>query len=139
MIVMARELATQAVHSPRPRFEHVATIAHLPVADQSLDGILCSSVLEYVPDPAACVAEFARTLHPRGMLIISVPNRNSLVRRAQVATHKLGRFLGKKWCGFLDYSHNEYAPTGFRAVLKKHGFATDSFIPFATPLPHCLH
>src|SRR5271163_4760524 len=109
MITLARELSSQDVATPQLRFEHIATIAHLPLPNQSLDGILCSSVLEYVSDPAACLAEFARVLRPHGRLIISVPNRNSLVRRAQVGAHKLGRFLGRSWCTFLEYSENEYS------------------------------
>jgi 2-polyprenyl-6-hydroxyphenyl methylase/3-demethylubiquinone-9 3-methyltransferase len=155
MIAKARELASQDVaghdvpnlghdvphkdeQSPPLRFEHVATIANLPLADQSLDGILCSSVLEYVPDPAACLAEFARLLRPGGLLVVSVANRNSLVRRAQLGTHRLGRILGRRWCAFLDYSHNEYAAAGFRGLLKQHGFATGNVIPFGSPIPHWL-
>jgi 2-polyprenyl-3-methyl-5-hydroxy-6-metoxy-1,4-benzoquinol methylase len=148
MIDLARELARQDVAkqdvvrhdepSRRLRFEHIATIAHLPLGDQSLDGILCSSVLEYVPDPEACLAEFARVLHPGGLLVVSVPNRNSLVRKAQVATHRLGRRLRQRWCAFLDYSHNEYAAAGFCTLLKLHGFSTGKVIPFGSPIPHWL-
>lgn len=138
MITLARELASQNVVSPQLRFEYIATIARLPLPDQSLDGILCSSVLEYVPDPAACLMEFARVLRPGGLLVVSVPNRNSLVRKAQVATHGLGRLLRQRWCAFLDYSHNEYAATDFRLLLKKHGFATGTVIPFGSPIPHWL-
>lgn len=153
MITLARELANQGVASqnvlghdvakhdeptPQLRFEHITTIAHLPLADQSLDGILCSSVLEYVPDPAACLTEFARVMRPGGLLVVSVANRNSFVRRAQVATHHLGRLLRQRWCAFLDYSHNEYAAEGFRALLKEHGFSTGNVIPFGSPIPHWL-
>jgi glycosyltransferase involved in cell wall biosynthesis/SAM-dependent methyltransferase len=143
MIAMARELADQNVANQAAsgwqlRFQHVATIAHLPLADQSLDGILCSSVLEYVPDAAACLAEFARVLRPQGLLVVSVANRNSLVRKAQVETHRLGRFLRQRWCTFLDYSHNEYAAEGFRALLQKQGFLTSKVIPFGSPIPHWL-
>jgi SAM-dependent methyltransferase len=148
MITLARELTSQDVtgqdiarHDDRRRrlrFERIATIAKLPLADHSLDGILCSSVLEYVPDPEACLAEFARVLRPGGLLVASVANRNSLVRRAQVATHRLGRLLRQTWCAFLDYSHNEYAVTDFRTLLKKHGFSTDNVIPFGSPTPHWL-
>jgi 2-polyprenyl-3-methyl-5-hydroxy-6-metoxy-1,4-benzoquinol methylase len=146
MIAIARELASQDVvkqevagktdkHSQQPRFEHITTIAHLPLADQSLDGILCSSVLEYVSDPAACLAEFARVLRPRGLLVVSVANRNSLVRRTQAAMHRLGQLVGQRWCAFLDYSHNEYAAATFRALLKDHGFATGNVIAFGSPIP----
>ncbi|MFZ0300572.1 MAG: class I SAM-dependent methyltransferase [Candidatus Sulfotelmatobacter sp.] len=153
MITLAHELASQHVAkqdvlkldaamqnepTPQLRFEHIATIAHLPAADQSLDGILCSSVLEYVPDPAACLAEFTRVIRPRGLLVVSVANRNSIVRRAQLATHRLGRVLGQRWCAFLDYSHNDYAAAGFRRVLKHHGFAAKRVIPFGSPIPHWL-
>ncbi len=155
MIAMARELASQDVTSEgisggisadigedkpsRPlRFEHITTISHLPLAERSLDGILCSSVLEYISDPASCLAEFARVLRPGGLLVVSVANRNSLVRRAQVGTHRLGRLLQQSWCEFLDYSHNEYAAEDFRALLKRHGFATERVIPFGSPIPHWL-
>ncbi len=153
MITLARELASQDVakqdvlghdvaKADEPtrqlRFEHITTIAHLPLADQSLDGILCSSVLEYVPDPAACLTEFARVVRPSGLLVVSVANRNSLVRKAQLATHRLGRTLGQRWCAFLDYSHNDYAAGGFHRVLKEHRFTTDKVIPFGSPIPRWL-
>jgi SAM-dependent methyltransferase len=121
-----------------PRFQQIATIAHLPLNDRSLDGIICSSVLEYVPDPPACLAEFARVLRPGGLLIVSVANRNSLVRRAQLGTHRLGRLLGRRWCAFLDYSHNEYAAADFRLLLKEQRFATTKVIPFGSPIPRWL-
>ncbi len=153
MISLARELASQGVASqdvfrhdaakpdeptPQLRFEHVTTIANLPLADHSLDGILCSSVLEYVPDPAACLTEFARVMRPGGLLVVSVANRSSIVRKAQLATHRLGRVLGQRWCAFLDYSHNDYVAASFRRLLKDHGFATNQLIPFGSPIPHWL-
>jgi 2-polyprenyl-3-methyl-5-hydroxy-6-metoxy-1,4-benzoquinol methylase len=148
MIAMARELASQDVprwdvaskdeHTRPLRFEHIATIAQLTLADRSLDGILCSSVLEYVSDPEGCLAEFARVLRPGGLLVVSVANRNSLVRRAQVGTHRLGRLLQQRWCAFLDFSHNEYAAADFRALLEQHGFATSNVIAFGSSIPHWL-
>jgi ubiquinone/menaquinone biosynthesis C-methylase UbiE len=136
--VARHDVARHDQRSRQLRFEHIATIAKLPLADQSLDGILCSSVLEYVPDPEACLAEFARVLRPRGLLIASVANRNSLARRAQVATHRLGRILQQRWCAFLDYSHNEYTAASLRDFLKGHGFSTANVIPFGSPIPHWL-
>ena len=140
MITLAREWAIAKHNEPtrQLRFEHITTIAHLPLADQSLDGILCSSVLEYVPDPAACLIEFARVLRPSGLLVVSVANRNSLVRKVQVATHRVGRVLGQRWCAFLDYSHNDYKAASFRQLLKEHRFATAKVIPFGSPIPRWL-
>jgi 2-polyprenyl-6-hydroxyphenyl methylase/3-demethylubiquinone-9 3-methyltransferase len=148
MIAVARELASQDSGgrdvanenqcSRNLRFEHVTTIAHLPLPDQSLDGILCSSVLEYVPNPSVCLAEFARVLRPGGLLVVSVANGNSLVRWAQVGAHQLGRIFRQRWCAFLDYSRNEYTSADFRVLLKQSGFVTKNVIPFGSPIPHWL-
>lgn len=124
--------------APQLRFQQIATIARLPLADRSLDGIICSSVLEYVPDPAACLAEFARVLRPQGLLLVSVANRNSLVRKVQLGTHRLGRLLRQRWCAFLDYSQHQYSAPEFRLLLKERGFVTSKIIPFGSPIPRWL-
>jgi len=148
MIASAREIASQDVPSrdvssegepgQQLRFELIATIARLPLADRSLEGILCSSVLEYVSDPAACLGEFARVLRPGGLLVVSVANRGSLVRRAQVGIHRLAPLLGQSWCAFLDYSRNDYTASSFCTLLNQHGFAVSKIIPFGSPIPHWL-
>jgi SAM-dependent methyltransferase len=43
------------------------------VADQSIDSMLCSEVLEHVPHPHVAIREFARILRPGGALVLSVP------------------------------------------------------------------
>ena len=136
MIDNARRLTSEL--EPLPQFEHVTTIAELPLAVASLDGILCSSVLEYVPEPALCLLEFARVLRPGGMLLVSVPNRKSLVRKTQIATHIFGRLLRQKWWAFLNYSRNEYTAASFRELLKQQGFSTRATVPFGSPIPPWL-
>ncbi len=39
----------------------------IPLPDASVDRVLCKNVLEYVPDPALTIAEFARVLKPGGI------------------------------------------------------------------------
>jgi ubiquinone/menaquinone biosynthesis C-methylase UbiE len=138
MVALARELASQKEYEDQLRFEHILTIGNLPLPDRSLDGILCSSVLEYVPDPAACLKEFARVLRSTGLLVVSVANRRSVVRKTQVATHGLGRFFGRDWCAFLDHSHNEFSVSDFRELLQENKFATRNVIPFGSPIPQWL-
>jgi SAM-dependent methyltransferase len=52
----------------------------LPLAAGRLDAVVVASVLEYVRDPAAMLAECARVLRPGGVLLCTVPNLASPVR-----------------------------------------------------------
>lgn len=45
----------------------------LALSDRSLDGILCTQVLEHVRDPFQAVSEIGRILKPGGKLLLSVP------------------------------------------------------------------
>ena len=61
--------------------------------------ILCSSVLEYLDDPAEVIRISARLLAPGGTLAISFPNLRSLLRRLEPLTQRLlprrSRYLDK--------------------------------------------
>jgi SAM-dependent methyltransferase len=81
----------------------------LPFASASLDAVTAASVLEYVLDPAAVLAECARVLRPGGVLLCSVPNvahpvrwlewplrlaaRSQLARVARGAPRRSGQYL----------------------------------------------
>jgi ubiquinone/menaquinone biosynthesis C-methylase UbiE len=43
----------------------------IPLADQSVDRVLCKNVLEYVTDPRRTIAEFRRILRPGGIAHVS--------------------------------------------------------------------
>jgi len=48
-------------------------ITNIPEPDGSFDAILCSEVLEHIPDPVKAIAEFSRLLKPDGVLILTAP------------------------------------------------------------------
>ncbi len=50
-----------------------ADAAHLPFADASFDMVLCTEVLEHLPEPHLAVNEMARVLKSGGTLVLSVP------------------------------------------------------------------
>lgn len=45
----------------------------IPLADNSVDTILCTEVLEHIPNPEKAIAEFARILRPNGVVITTAP------------------------------------------------------------------
>lgn len=112
-----------------------ASIAHLPLETESLDGILCSSVLEYVGDPELCLAEFSRVLKRAGILLISVPNRDSAIRKIQRFYHQAGTALGFSWAKFMEYSLHQYSKEEFGRILTRHGFTIEKILPFGSALP----
>src|SRR5690606_9067491 len=52
----------------------------LPLADDSFDVVLCTEVLEHVPDPGRAVAELLRVAAPGARVIVSIPNERNIDR-----------------------------------------------------------
>ena len=50
-----------------------ADVTRTPLEDQSVDCILCTEVLEHLPNPQACVDEVHRLLRNDGVALVSVP------------------------------------------------------------------
>jgi len=55
------------------RVDLVCDITAIPEPDAAFDAILCSEVLEHVPDPTKVLDELARLLKPGGKLILTAP------------------------------------------------------------------
>lgn len=47
----------------------------LPFADASFDRVLCTEVLEHIPDDGATIREIVRVLRPGGTVAVSVPDQ----------------------------------------------------------------
>ena len=57
-----------------------ADVLQLPFEASSFDLIVCLSVIEHIPDPAAAFAEMARVLRPGGIAIVGYPLEHALLR-----------------------------------------------------------
>lgn len=51
----------------------VSDITQIPVSDGSFHVVLCTEVLEHVPDPISALNEMSRILKPGGMMILTSP------------------------------------------------------------------
>ena len=47
----------------------------VPFADECFDRVICSEVLEHIPDDLAAIGELARVLRPGGTMAVTVPRR----------------------------------------------------------------
>jgi SAM-dependent methyltransferase len=91
-----------APHGP----DVLGSITSLPFQDSTLDCILCTQVLDDVPEPKDALREFARVLRPRGVLLLTVP---------------------QSW-GEHDLPHDYWRFTegGLRYLLRQSGFEVDT-------------
>lgn len=68
----ARRLAAHKQVDERAEFT-TGNITHLPYADESLNLIIASEIIEHMPEPELVVCEIARVLKPGGQLILTMP------------------------------------------------------------------
>ena len=61
-----------------PAVEVVSDGASLGFRDASFDSVLCTQVLEHVPDAQAVLLEIARVLRPGGLALVTVPLNSGL-------------------------------------------------------------
>ena len=55
------------------KLDIVSDILSIPLPDHSVDAIMCTEVLEHIPDPLGAIKEFGRLLKPEGYLLITAP------------------------------------------------------------------
>lgn len=69
--------------------DYISDITAIPVSDAFFDVVLCTEVLEHVPNPDAALREMARILKPGGKLYVTAPLGSGL---HQLPFHYYGGF-----------------------------------------------
>jgi SAM-dependent methyltransferase len=108
------------------------------VATESVDGVLCSSVIEYVDRPDAVLSEIARVLRPGGQFVVSLPPRWSVVRTAQKAARRLARYLGQDVFSYLRVSRFEVDCATLQEFFEDFGLPISRVTRFDPVLPALL-
>ncbi len=80
-----------------------ADINALPFADASFDCVICSEVLEHIPEHEKALSELVRVLKPQGHLVVSVP-----------------RYFSEKICWLISYAYHSEEGGHIRIYKKKH-------------------
>jgi ubiquinone/menaquinone biosynthesis C-methylase UbiE len=64
---------TASVHEGAIEADYVGSANALPIADETFDAVVCTQVLEHVPDPLAVLNEIRRVLRPGGRVYLTAP------------------------------------------------------------------
>ncbi len=102
----------------------LGSVSDIPLEDASADAILCSSVLEHIPDPLRAFSEIKRILRPGGILFFYVPSLYPYHAR-------LGHY-GDYWRFFNDTINELCRDFSSVEVRKRGGYflALSFFVPF---------
>jgi 2-polyprenyl-6-hydroxyphenyl methylase/3-demethylubiquinone-9 3-methyltransferase len=112
------------------RFNVIESVEKLDFGDQSFDGILCSSVVEYVSEPDLVFSEFSRILKPNGCLILSVPNKLSAMRGIQHFSRHIMSKFGIDIFGYLTVSVNDFSKNEINRRLELFNMCSTEVRPF---------
>ena len=102
---------------------HLSDVGHLPFVESGkVDGVLCSSVIEYLSHPDEAVLEMRRVLKKGGRLLISVPITSAAVRRSQKVARRAAGLIGVDLFPYLGVSRFDIPRDGAASFFEPHGF-----------------
>ena len=119
-------------------FRIIESIERSGCADAAFDGVLCSSVIEYVDAPDQALDEIGRVVKAEGSLVLTVAHSRSAVRLAQRVLRALFRLVGRDRFSYLSVSRVTYTRAGITAALRARGWQVQEVAQFDPVLPRAL-
>jgi ubiquinone/menaquinone biosynthesis C-methylase UbiE len=109
-----------------------ASLESLPFEDDAFDLVLCTQVIEHVPNASAAIFELARVVRPGGRLVISTDNERNTITRVLNAPRMLAvsalRLRGAR--GRVESPATPYRATAFRTLVEGGGFTVERLETF---------
>jgi 2-polyprenyl-6-hydroxyphenyl methylase/3-demethylubiquinone-9 3-methyltransferase len=140
MVEESTARAASEPHAARMSFQQVETIERLPFADASFDGVLCSSVIEYVPDYAQALRELSRVLRPGGVLLVTVPNKVAMTRVLERGVFAVtSQLMEEPWPRYLQHSRWQFSQASLRSAMAEHGLTLQAADYFGPAMPAWLN
>lgn len=89
----------------------VSDICKIPVAANTFDNVLCTEVLEHVPDPVNALKELVRLTKPGGSIIITVPFASLTHMAPYHFSSGFNRYFFEHWfkelnCSIIELTYN---------------------------------
>jgi SAM-dependent methyltransferase len=113
------------------QLDYVGDITQIPVSDGYFNCVLCTEVLEHIPEPEMAIREFARILKPGGALILTAPLGSGI---HMAPYHYFGGF-SRYWYEYVLPKHGfqiiSIQPNG--GFFKLYGQESQRFLTFLTP------
>ncbi|OGM22979.1 hypothetical protein A2961_01100 [Candidatus Woesebacteria bacterium RIFCSPLOWO2_01_FULL_39_21] len=140
----ALDLAKSYVKSKKLKLVE-GSVMNMPFEDDIFDKIICSEVLEHLPDDVGGLREFKRVLKKGGVLTITVPSHNypflwdpvSFILEKVFGTHIKDGF----WAGVWNQHIRLYTPEGLIQTVKKSGLKVEEvkvLTHYGLPFNHFL-
>lgn len=115
------------------------SILELPFKNDFFDVIVCSEVIEHVPNPKKAIQELQRVLKPNGILVLTTPNKFWHFSLCIANLFNLRPYQGlENWLGYFELK-KIIQQMNFK-IEKMHGIHLFPFvIPFLNPILDLFH
>ena len=115
---------------------YTASAEELPFRENSFDVVIIKHIVEHLPNPEKAIHEIGRVTAPGGILILSTPNLDSLLKP----------WKGERWIGYQDPTHISLRkPSEWLEMIRGAGFTlkrafADGFwdVPYISLIPNAI-
>lgn len=104
--------AAQLRYGNYGQIDYICDATAIPVEDASFDVVLCTEVLEHVPEPQQVIREFARILRPGGTLLLTAPLGSGLHQEPYHFYGGYTPFWYQKFLGEVGFGDLRIEPNG---------------------------